>query len=505
MRPHRVRATLVLIVGCVWALAQFRCGAGAPTPPPPAPLAAVVSFGMESVSVFEGETVEVPIRYETRELDVPIRLRVSPILGTASAADIQLPSSALVIPAGRGTTGEVTFSLVGVHDLDFEEGTETLFLRFVPDPSVNVQYGVDLSVTIAEGGVILSFGESSIKVFEGETVEIPIDYETRNLASKALLGVVLVPGTAMADDLALVNPFVEIPPGRGMSGSVSVSVKGLPDENFDEGTESLELMLLANPSVSARLGGALPVSVREGGVLVSFGNSAASVCEGELLEVPVRYELRHLASSWDLKVSASRGTAEIGDYSLAQPFVRIPAGKGVTGEVSLDLTAVADSNRRESPELLTLAFVPDSRVSAQLGRDLSVTIRERSSVPPRGLQVTARRPVLSDDRSGRIGAGHRFTGLTIERQATAKGAAMFLRAPYYLRTEGSDRWQSIAATRVGWWRVDRAGETVRHQVHMEWADHPRWRAPDLEVVFRGGACSGDIRLTCSSHRCRESR
>lgn len=58
---------------------------------------------------------------------------------------------------GQGTTGTVTLDLAALADDQFDEGAETLSLRFAPDPTVNAQFGDDLPVSIREGGALVSF------------------------------------------------------------------------------------------------------------------------------------------------------------------------------------------------------------------------------------------------------------------------------------------------------------------------------------------------------------
>lgn len=129
----------------------------APTTPTPLPASVEVSFGAEAVEVYEGDTVEIPVRYESRNLTAAWRLRVSPFPGTAEAADFEIPDAVVEIPPGASASGEIPLSLTGLFDADFGEGTETLTLRFVPDPGVNARLGGDLAVTIREGGALLSF------------------------------------------------------------------------------------------------------------------------------------------------------------------------------------------------------------------------------------------------------------------------------------------------------------------------------------------------------------
>lgn len=200
------------LAGCLW-LAACDGGAGTTAPQTPAgppPIAVVVSFGTESAEVFEGDTVEIPVRYESRSLGSPWRLLIAAVPDTAEAADFSIPENFVDIPAGSGTTGEVVFRLVGLPDANFDEGSETLTLRFVPDPAVNAQIGEELPVVIQEGGALVSFVEEEVAVTEGATVDVSIHYEVRNLTAPVALSVSPILMTLAENDFLLEDAAFEI-------------------------------------------------------------------------------------------------------------------------------------------------------------------------------------------------------------------------------------------------------------------------------------------------------
>lgn len=274
-RFRRRAAAFAAAAGFVGSAALSGCGDGgggatstrAPTAPAPNPIAAVVSFGAASAEAYEGDTVSIPIRYEARSLAAAWRLRVSPLPGTAESADFSLPNPVVEIPAGSGTSGEVTLDLTALPDDHFEEGTETLSLRFVPDPAVNARLGGDLPVSLREGGVLVSFGPDPVAVTEGESAAVPIRYEARNLPSPLRLGLSALAGTAAADDFTLDGDSFVVPAGRGVTGTASVTLSAARDALFSEEDETGSLRLLPPeprpPGV--RLGAAREFVVREGG------------------------------------------------------------------------------------------------------------------------------------------------------------------------------------------------------------------------------------------------
>ncbi len=273
-RPAAALAAAFAVAAGFGSAAFSGCGDGGgttasrtPTAPAPNPVAAVVSFGAASAEAYEGDTVSIPIRYEARSLAATWRLRVSPLPGTAESADFSLPNPIVEIPAGSGTSGEVTLDLTALPDDHFEEGTETLFLRFVPDPAVNAQLGGDLQVSLREGGLLVSFGPDPVAVTEGESTAVPIRYEARNLPSPLRLGLSALAGTAADDDFTLETDSFVIPAGRGVTGTASVPLSATRDALFSEEDETGSLRLLPPeprpPGV--RLGAATEFVVREGG------------------------------------------------------------------------------------------------------------------------------------------------------------------------------------------------------------------------------------------------
>lgn len=313
-------------VGLVGGVGLAACGGGAGTTAPqtpagPPPIAVVVSFGTASVEVFEGDTVEIPIRYESRSLRSPWRLLIAAVPDTAEAADFSIPENFVDIPAGSGTTGEVVFRLIGLPDANFEEGSETLTLRFVPDPAVNAQIGDELPVVIQEGGALVSFVEEEVAVTEGTAVDVSIHYEVRNLTAPVGLSVLPVLLTLAENDLLLDDAAFEIPAGRGLVGHASLRLMATSDDLFAEATEtgSLRFVPPEPAMVSMRLGTDLDFVVREAGVSPCPGVRLRAEPPASSEGTPNRLgaERRHLFSAVTVELDESaRGVS----FVLRAPY-----------------------------------------------------------------------------------------------------------------------------------------------------------------------------------------
>ena len=152
------------------ALAFAACGgdggsiAPAPTPvapPQPVPptqptpdLPVTVSFSPEAVALFEGESAEVAVRYQVRELSAPWKLGLSVLGDTAGEDDFELSADTVEIPAGQDLSGEVPIVLTARTDSTFSEESERAAIRFVPDPAQRATLGGELQVSIRESGAV---------------------------------------------------------------------------------------------------------------------------------------------------------------------------------------------------------------------------------------------------------------------------------------------------------------------------------------------------------------
>lgn len=126
-----------------------------PAPPPPTPdLPVTVSFSPEAVALFEGESAEVAVRYQVRELSAPWKLELSVLGDTAGDDDFELSADTVEIPAGQDLSGELPIVLTALTDSAFAEESERASIRFVPDPDQRAALGGDLQVSIREGGAV---------------------------------------------------------------------------------------------------------------------------------------------------------------------------------------------------------------------------------------------------------------------------------------------------------------------------------------------------------------
>lgn len=153
-RALAVRTRNGPVIGLVVCLGLAGCGSDGPTaPPPPPPPTVTVAFEPGPIEVGEGETAEIRVTYQVRTLDAPWTLSVSTLPVTASAADFELVEATIEIPAGQGVSGESSLELAALADDQFDEGPETVAVRFVPGGGVNARTGADLQVRIEDGGV----------------------------------------------------------------------------------------------------------------------------------------------------------------------------------------------------------------------------------------------------------------------------------------------------------------------------------------------------------------
>ena len=126
----------------------------APVPPPAPSPAFSVSFGEKALDVREGESLNVSVRYEVRELATPVELGVTVSGEGAGETDYELSPTAITIPAGEDLAGEAALVVTALEDLLFTEGGETLSLEFTP-PSGGMEatLGDPLEITLLDAAV----------------------------------------------------------------------------------------------------------------------------------------------------------------------------------------------------------------------------------------------------------------------------------------------------------------------------------------------------------------
>ena len=356
---------------------------------------------------------------------------------------------------------------------------------------------------------VVAFGVASAEVYEGDTASLPIRYEARSLAAPWRLRVSPLPGAAQSADFSLPNAVVEIPAGSGTTGTVSLELTALADDQFEEGTETLSLRFVPDPSVNAQLGADLPVSIREGGVLVSFAAGASEaapleVPEGGGADLPIRYEVRNLAAPLDLSLSTLAETADPEEFRLERSAVTVPAGRGLSGTTSARLTASEDARFAEDDETGLVRFLPPpaGTVGVRLGADARFVIREGGASPCPGISIRALPPTTLAAGDGTFEEGLLFTTLTVTQSASAAEATLFQRSPYLLTPGMAERnWPPVSVLNFAGWRVEPQGGASRHSVDLRWPGDRSLVEPELEFGFVGGGCSGAEIAACTAAGC----
>ena len=113
-------------------------------------IAVTVEFVEETVTIREGETRAVGIRYRIAELAAPLPVRISVLPSDAGPADYELSEGRFEVPAGSSVNGSVEVSLGAQTDQAFAEGDEELLLRLVAGTGARAEVGADLRVVITD-------------------------------------------------------------------------------------------------------------------------------------------------------------------------------------------------------------------------------------------------------------------------------------------------------------------------------------------------------------------
>ena len=154
-RAARLLGALGAHLGALAALLGAACGGDgggtAPSVAAPALPDMTVSFARNAVTVGEGGTADIEVRYRINSLASPVSLMVSPLGQGAAPEDYELSATSFEIPAGAEGSGTAALAFTALPDGRISEGEEVVALRLVPPGGVRAQLGSDLAVTIADG------------------------------------------------------------------------------------------------------------------------------------------------------------------------------------------------------------------------------------------------------------------------------------------------------------------------------------------------------------------
>ena len=352
------------------------------------------------------------------------------------------------------------------------------FIDDIANPGETVR--IHVAVEKTGDRLILDFGGSGDQSVGPVNVRPPFVRGMANYAAIAMMGDVPNDhGLARAVECRFREGSVICPSFPAPVGFYSMTMPVVEDVVFEALSKISGRPAVAHNSVS--------------GLLVLGAAGAAAV----------RYEVRHLPTALPFSVSALPRTAAEADFRLERTAFEVPAGRGVSGELAIPLSAPADRFFSEGDETAAIRFVPPGETTGvRLGGDLEFTIREGGASPCPGLTISARPPTASEPGDDRLGSGHLFTRLTLLREPAAAGTTLDFRGPYYWEDRLAEfDYQPFAATRIARWSAEPAGNAIRHELDIEWPDATTLQDPDLELGFLGGACSGEPVASCSAEGC----
>ena len=119
--------------------------------------------------------------------------------------------------------------------------------------------------------VVVTFASDAVRVEEGETVGITVQYRINSLSSALSLAVSPLNEGAEPEDYELSATTFEIPAGQGVTGTAAISLTALVDNQITEGDEGVELRLVPPGGIRAELDAHLEVTIADAG---------ASPCSG---------------------------------------------------------------------------------------------------------------------------------------------------------------------------------------------------------------------------------
>ena len=114
--------------------------------------------------------------------------------------------------------------------------------------------------------VLVSFVEESIRVTEGETIEIPVALSGGDVRRPFRIQIAAEEDSVVDADYVLVTPVLEIRPSGASGTTTTIVFRALDDEQFAEGDETLWLRLEVVGESSVEVGPRLAVTIDDAGV-----------------------------------------------------------------------------------------------------------------------------------------------------------------------------------------------------------------------------------------------
>ena len=113
--------------------------------------------------------------------------------------------------------------------------------------------------------LVVTFASDTVRVAEGQTVEIEARYRINTLSAPLSLAVSPLNQGAAPEDYELSATAFDIPAGQGVTGTATISLTALDDNEIAEGDEALALRLLPPGGIRAQLDQHLDVTIADAG------------------------------------------------------------------------------------------------------------------------------------------------------------------------------------------------------------------------------------------------
>ena len=150
--------------------------------------------------------------------------------------------------------------------------------------------------------VVVTFASDAVRVEEGKTAEITVQYRINSLSSALSLAVSPLNEGAVPEDYELSATTIEIPAGQGVTGTAAISLTALVDNQIAEGDETVELRLVLPAGIRAELDANLEVTIADAGASPCTGvHVLATAIE------PVETSRNHLRTTLELAQQTEAG------------------------------------------------------------------------------------------------------------------------------------------------------------------------------------------------------
>ncbi|XP_046846527.1 uncharacterized protein LOC124440255 isoform X4 [Xenia sp. Carnegie-2017] len=332
-----------------------------------------VNFVQRSYDVQENEDAVVEIELSSKDIRIPVTVRLTTEPLTASSGKDYLPRT-VDVTFEPGESGPKSITIPIIND-GLVEPIEEFKVVMVSSSEPAVKLGSPTSVNIYlqdDDDAVVGFTRRSQDVLESENVTVEIGLASGNISHPVTISLETVPVTASGDvDFVTKTVNVTIKPGDVATQKINFNII---NDLLVEGTERFNVSIKSSsiPAVSWTN----PVTINildDDEVVVQFKRASYSVRENEQPAVEIELSRGGVTEPTTIQLSTSPGSAKKADFVAKTVNVTFLPGEKGPKTVPFD---IIDDSLVESKEFYYVNFVSSSSPAVKFSQPTVINIED---------------------------------------------------------------------------------------------------------------------------------